>query len=196
MKFPVLRPDEKALLLGDPPPVELRPKKLTPEMALRAARKIADALVANSMIGAGEAETCARDIANHGMTGTDGYQLAKDLDDYCGWDPDFRMVEELDQFQWLARSEIEAAEKEWFARTSLQPPFPIGAHIAIGDGETGEITGIYEHGVAKYLVKIDGDPDAKPNNRGGRGTRRIVNFEDVKPAPADKALQPEESEPS
>lgn len=153
---------------------EPRPRILTPEMGLRAATSIATALVERTNIE-GDAESLAKDIAKYGRQHMDGYELAKELDDRAYWSCDLNIADELDGFSSAARHEIEAAEKEWAARNNLQPPFPIGTHIKLIRGETGEITGIYEYGPAKYLVAIDGDPNASlPSN-----SRRIVNFEDA-----------------
>ena len=151
-----------------------RPRKATPEMLMEAALATAKELAGISKIEQSEIEQCAKDIAKHGRPYGDGYQLAKLLEDYEHWDPDFEMAEILEGFGYAAQKCLEAAEKKWALENNVQPPLPVGAKVKIKGGETGEITGVYEHGAAKFLVKIDGDPNAVKTN-----SRRIVNFEDA-----------------
>lgn len=152
-----------------------RPRRLTAEMKMVVAIKTATQLAHDGLIPAGEIDSHASDIAKHGESYMDGYKLAKNLDSYCHWDCDMEMAEALDNFQFNAESEIEAAEKEWFKLTNPQPPLEIGTKVTLKRGETGVIDGIYEYGPAKYTIKVDGDPRAEaPTN-----SRRIVNFEDA-----------------
>lgn len=153
-----------------------RPTRLTPEMALAAARKTAAELVSEGHLPAHELEEAVRDIAKHGRLHGDGYDLAKDLDRYSYWDCDLHMAETLDSFSHYAQQEIHAAQKAWAEANNITPPLLSGTRVTLGNGETGEITGVYEYGVAQFLVKIDGDEQAEKTQR-----RRIVNFEDVLP---------------
>jgi hypothetical protein len=163
---------EPVTMITDP-----RPRSLTPEMALRAALVVADRLVKNAGMD-GTVEDIAHDIAEHGRPHMDGYELAKKLDNYCYWDCDLQIAEELDMFGGEAHREIERAQKEWVERNNITPQHPVGARVKLPRGEIGVITGIYEHGPAQYLVAIDGDALASlPTN-----SRRIVNFEDAEAA--------------
>ncbi len=156
---------------------EHRPKRATPEMMLAAAKRIADQLSENGLIEDSEVDEAARDIAKHGRSYTGGYELAKALDSYCGWDCDLEIATVLDDFSGEVSREIAKAEKAWFAANPVEPPFPAGSRVSIGHGETGIIDCIYEYGVAKYAIAVDGDERAAaPTN-----CRRIVNFEDVSP---------------
>lgn len=158
---------------------EPRPKTMTPEIAERVARKIADDLVKNGHIEARQLEDAVHDIvkcASHNWLG--GYELAKKLDDHCHWDCNLEIAEELDNFSHLVDSEITKAEKDWAERNSIQPPLPIGAQVrfdSVHGEETGEITDIYKQGEAKYLIKVDGDAGSGAPH----SYRRILNFEDV-----------------
>lgn len=155
---------------------EPRPKSLTPEAALRVGERVAEQLVRSGMIETEEQPACAADIAKHGTLYDDGYELAKTLERRCYWDCDLQMAEELDSFSGYAREEIDAAQKEWAERNKIQPPLPIGRRVkTIRHNEVGTITGIYEHGVAQFLIAVEGDPDYAPP----KNARRIVNFEDV-----------------
>lgn len=154
---------------------EARPNKLTPEMAMRAARATAGDLAKIGLIDPEEIDAHAIDIAKYGRRHRDGYELAKDLDNYCYWNCDLQMAEELDVFSEHARHEIETAEKEWASKNAITPPFPNGTRVKLKTGEVGTIDEVYAYGVAKFLIKIDGDRSARPPTN----SRRIVNFEDV-----------------
>jgi hypothetical protein len=154
---------------------EPRPTKATPEMKLKVARLVAQRLAEVSLIDADQVEEHAADIAEHGDCWSDGYRLAKTLDDSCYWECNFEIVEELDCFASALAHEIEAAEKIWAEQEALTPPFSISTRVKLKSGELGEIKDIYKYGAAKFCVAIDGDPRAgAPQN-----ARRIVNFEDV-----------------
>src|SRR4051812_36436544 len=56
----------------------------------------------------------------------DGYQLAKRLDNNCGWLPDTMMVEALDNWSSNARRELEKAQKAWREATNPQPALKVG----------------------------------------------------------------------
>jgi hypothetical protein len=152
-----------------------RPKMLTTEMRLSAAKSVVIDLVRQEHIEEKDAEQSIKDIAKHAYSHIDGYELAKKLDSYCGWDCNLEIAEALDGFSSYARSEIETAEKAWAERVNPMPPLPIGARVRLPHGETGMIDEVYEYGTAKFCVAIDGDPKAAPPTL----SRRIVNFEDV-----------------
>lgn len=155
---------------------EHRPNKLTPEMAVSAARRTAACLAKNGMIEDSDIDRIAADIAKHGRPYMDGYELAKTLDDRCNWYCNLNMAEELDRFSIEALREIEIAEKEWAEREAITAPLAIGTRVKLNGGETGEITEIYKYGTAKFLIRIDDDEKATPPHN----SRRIVNFEDVR----------------
>ena len=140
--------------------------KVTKEMIIEAATKIAERL-------GGDAETIA-EYYDHPM---DGYQLAKELDRNAYWDLTMSDVEELDGMSSIVERLHSEAEKKWFAENNIQPPYPIGTRIRDRrwkDREVGCIDGIYQHGVAKYLMKPDGQDDEATGNR-----RLIIKFEDA-----------------
>lgn len=146
--------------------------KFSPAIALAAAEAITDTLIRDGHLTKSQRQDAVLDIAKHARPHMDGYEIAKTLDSYEHWDCDFQMCEILDGFASECSDAIRKAEKEWAAATCPAPPHPIGTRVRIGTKETGEITGIYEHGSAKFLVKLDGGPK-------GDTSRRIINFEDV-----------------
>lgn len=153
---------------------EPRPKRLTPEMALRVALSIVDDLIKDGHITEDTRDEAARDIVSvvRHRDWMGGYEIAKSLDQWHHWGCNLEMAEILDGFGSAASHEIGQAEAEWAARNSIAPPLPIGSRVVLNTKETGEITGIYEHGAAKFLVKVDGE-------KGYPGSRRVVNFEDA-----------------
>ena len=158
--------------------VEPRPKKLTKAMSLMAAGEIANELSDAGLLRDIDPPQACTDIAQQGASRlyVDGYQLAKDLEENCEWECNLQIAKILDGYGAAARKQIDAAEKDWAARTDPQPPYPIGQRVKISNTEAGEITAIYKYGTAEYEVKIDGDANALPPHN----SRRIILFEDAK----------------
>ena len=114
--------------------------KITKEMILEAAKQISESLD-------GDAET----IAKHYRHPMDGYELARELDRYAGWDLTMPDVEELDCLSSIVSDLHREAEKTWFMENDIQPPLPIGTRI-----EQGVIHSVCDYSAAKYRVKEDG----------------------------------------
>jgi hypothetical protein len=156
---------------------ESRPK-FSPEIARLAAAEVVGELIEARHIEEAQRGDATDDLAKHaGGRYSDGYAIAKRLADRAGWDCNFEMVEILNGLSSTISYHIRESEEVWAARTSPQPPYPIGTRIKLSRDESGTIDGIYEHGAAQYVVKVDGDRAAKPPT----SARRIVNFEDAKP---------------
>lgn len=133
--------------------------KITPEMIAEAARKLA----ADNGWGADQAADIAKVYRSH----MDGYGLAKELESRHLWDIGVIEVEALDCMDGEVRAIHRAACKEWAKEHDIQPPLPIGTMTT-----RGEITGIYEHDAACYLIRADGEAN--------ESRRLIVRFEDAK----------------
>ena len=101
----------------------------------------------------------------------DGYELAKELDNVCGWMPTAQDVETLDNFGCDVREAHRQACIAWALGNNIQPPLPVGTMTTLG-----EITGIYAHDGACYEILRTGDTDPT--------RRRIVRFEDAREAAA------------
>lgn len=155
-------------------PAEPRPTRLTAEGRLNVATTLARELAEARLIRASEVEESARDIAALDVGRyTDGFELAKRLEDRAGWDCNFAMAEVLDGYSGAWREEITAEEKRWAERNDVKPPLPDGTRITFDpDGQRGVIIRVYPYGVASFLVKVDGEPD---------NTQRVVRFEDAWP---------------
>jgi hypothetical protein len=137
---------------------EMERPKVTKEMILEAATKIAERLD-------GDAETIA-EYYEHPM---DGYQLAKELDRNAYWDLTMSDVEELDCMRGIVDQLHRAAEKKWVAENNIQPPLPIGTRIT-----RGVIDSVCSYSAARYRVKEDGCTQD--------GRFLLIRFEDAKAA--------------
>jgi len=156
--------------------LSLRPK-FSPIIARLAASSVVDRLIRDGHLEEDTREDSLEDIAKYARPHMDGYEIAKALDDYASWCIDFQICETLDGFSHEVRSQLDMAERAWVAATNPQPPLAMGSRVQLSRGETGVITGIYEYGAAKYLVKVDGDPRGEAPQE----SRRIINFEDAVP---------------
>lgn len=97
------------------------------------------------------AEKSAADIASQWSDGIDGYELAKNLDNYKNWSH---------------------TRKAWASAWNIQPPYPIGTHVTTRCGG-GVIAGVSDYHAAAYLVKEDGCKQ--------EGRHMVINFEDATP---------------
>jgi len=122
--------------------------KLTDEMVRAAALKVVPKIVGNDP---DEMETCVESLARVYRWPMDGYELAKDLERYEGWDLERSDIDELDNMDHFVSTAQRQAEKEWFAANPVEPPLPVGTRIM-----QGVIAGIYEHQPAYYRVKETG----------------------------------------
>ena len=135
--------------------------KVTPEMIAQAAQKLA--------AGRGwDAEQVA-DVAKHWRSYMNGYELAKELDTYCGWDIDASDVEALDWMGTEVREIHRQACIAWAKEHDIQPPLPIGTMTT-----RGEITGVSQYDGACYLIREHGETN--------ESRRLIVRFEDARAA--------------
>ena len=149
-----------------------RPRALTADQKLAVARDVAADLEKYGHIEKHEVDAHAADIAKCGGAHMDGYQLAKELDNRCYWDYSFDMAEVLNGWSYAYDRALDSEQKAWAEREGISPTLTVGTRVKTARGECGEISGVYEHGAAKYLVKIDGTTDT---------SRRVINFEDCAP---------------
>ena len=111
----------------------------------------------------GEGQEWSRALARCNLNGN-GYDIAKDLDRYCGVMPDAELVEILDgaqSYAWTAHDEL---IKAWVAENGITPPLDVGARIAWRD-KVGVISRI-DHGKAQYLLIPDDEQDHFRNGGG------------------------------
>ena len=129
--------------------------KITKEMVFEAANEIAAKLD-------GDAET----IAKHYRHPMDGYELARELDRYAGWDLTMPDVEELDCMSSIVSDLHRKAEKKWVDENDIQPPLPVGTRIT-----QGVIDSVCDQSAARYRVKENGCTQA--------GRFLLIRFEDA-----------------
>lgn len=124
-----------------------------PQVSEDMIRRAAEAVVPNLNIDAGTPlfESSVDDIVKEYRHPMDGYDLAKMLDKWQGWDTDREDMETLDEVNGYVSEYLKEAEKAWVEAWNIQPPYPIGTRI-----KEGVIAGIYEYSVATYEVKENG----------------------------------------
>lgn len=135
--------------------------KVTPEMIAAAANKLASQN--------GWRTDQAADVAKVYRSHMDGYELAKELESRCYWDISVMDVNDLDCMDSEVREIHRSACLAWAKEHDIQPPLPIGTMTT-----RGEITGIYDHDAACYLVRKSGETN--------ESRRLIVRFEDARAA--------------
>lgn len=150
--------------------------KFSSEIARLAAEEVVSELVRNQLLTETERSDAIDGIAKHGRPYIDGYELAKALDDFEGWDCNFEIAEVLEGFWSSCDAVLRKAQKQWAAAESIAPPLAVGTRVTFSRGRAGVIDGIYEHGAAQYLIKVDGDPLTDSPSK----SRSIINFEDIK----------------
>jgi len=87
---------------------------------------------------------------------TDGYEIAKRLDNFYGWDIDSEWVEKLDDLAWLASDELKKQREQWFNENNIDPPYEIGTKL-----DKGTIVGIDTYYSGYYLVEQHNDSIGK-----------------------------------
>jgi hypothetical protein len=118
------------------------------------------------------AEESAADIASQWHPGIDGYELAKNLDNHCGWFIDAEVVDQLDNIDMVIRAAQREARKAWAKAWNIQPPHPVGTKVKSPHAK-GVIAGVCDYMGATYLIKEDGCTQ--------EGRHLLVKFEDVTP---------------
>ena len=114
--------------------------------------------VTKEMVKIAAKEVCARirdaepeDIAECYSYPMDGYQLAKALEQKFCWDIRVEDVSDLDAMDYVVRTKLTDAEKEWVARENITPKLQPGTVI-----KRGVISGVSDYGAAMYKVKEHG----------------------------------------
>ena len=133
--------------------------KVTPEIIAQAAHSLAKD---NGWDSDQEA-----DVAAHWRSFMNGYDLAKELESYCGWLITVEDVDALDCMDSEVREIHRKACIAWAKDNDIQPPLPIGSMTT-----KGEITGISQFDGACYLIRQHGETN--------ESRRLIVRFEDAK----------------
>ena len=135
-------------------------------------------------------EACAEELAlqldcdaytlvKHYSHPMDGYEFARELESWAGWQVRSQNADDLEDMQHLIDAKVSAAEKQWFEDNDIQPPLPIGARITCQSrNRTGIIEGVYEYGVARYLVR----PEQPNEHELATSAQWIIKFEDAKQA--------------
>lgn len=139
----------------------------TPEIIREAATKIA-----NNIRYIDDKETLIESLiyAWNNCSDTDGYHLARILDDDCNYTIDSIFIDDLDSMQWEVDRLIHQARTDWIKENNIVPELEIGTLLNNIPKGPGVITGVCEYSSGYYLVKRDCD-----NNN----SRLLVKFEDA-----------------
>jgi len=116
-----------------------------------------EALVQGGMLERRDAEEASDDIARCADYMMDGYELAKALDNRCGWQPCAQMVEELDNHSAAWSIAHSAAVRGWVQQHGITAPHQVGARVVVpwrGGTQPGTIERIVEE-AAEYHVMLD-----------------------------------------
>lgn len=123
---------------GKTPP---RPK-VTKDMIVEAATKI---------LNANRINECADDVGSEYRHGIDPYELAKKLENSCGWSVDSWVVEALGSLHFEIDSLHKSACENWVSQYNIRPSLENGTEI-----QQGVIDGVYQYSPAYYRVKEHG----------------------------------------
>lgn len=147
-----MNPIKEAIEAGTIPP---RPSPNHPTIRRAIATRLADLLDVSI-------ERLIDDIYSVLTPNTDGYALAKALDDQCGWSVDAELVEKLDEARQIETEVMYDAEKAWATAHGLTQPFPPGTRVRWINYEnthnTGYVTNDSYSYPAKTLIKDDAIP--------------------------------------
>ncbi|MBT2909660.1 hypothetical protein PL84_03570 [Vibrio anguillarum] len=124
-----------------------------------------------------DAEKFAIDIAKHYHNFIDAYDLAKNMENYGGWEVDSMFVDDMEQVDGYIQEIHRDAIESWSKAYQPVPSFEFGTELEAYSFSTsrhgGVIDGICEHTPAMYLVKMHDRPEDDTS-------RRLIKFEEAK----------------
>lgn len=101
---------------------------------------------------------------------TDGYHLARILDDDCGYEIDSFFIDSLDDMEYQVGHLIKEARREWIEKNNIVPELEIGTVLKNVPKGPGTIVGVCEFSPGYYLVQRECDND---------NSKLLVKFEDA-----------------
>jgi hypothetical protein len=111
-----------------------------------------------------------------------GYNLAKHLDNYCGWGADADLVEILSSAEGYGSIIVGQLTEEWVQKYGIRPAYSVGDRVACDISlrpKTGVIVKVYAN-LAKYVIQEDGKTYAQ------KESGWLIPYENVRPV--DTAL--------
>lgn len=178
-----------------------RPRENDPRIRALAAADVAARLVKECPedFPADEAEELAKDIADAIRSHRDGYEVARELEEFHSWDRlDMEIAQILDGAFSALYEHAERAAKEWVQASGWQPALSIGSRATVSHYDRtarrsvpveGEICKI-DLETARYHVFCESLGHIREEDvaKGRTGTLSIiVNAEDVEPVESEKA---------
>jgi hypothetical protein len=153
---------------------------VTDEMREQAAHKMLERLEKWEYFEHWASPTPLADLIKIASTSSNGYELAKELDDEC-WNVDSTLVEELDDFSSIIDGFHTEAIKQWVISNNIKPPLTAGTKVRFTYGwhsKTGVIAdGDRYFNEGKYHISRDDEPRS--------GCFSIVEFERVEAVPCN-----------
>lgn len=147
-------------------PIPPRPKKVDEAVVEAAATDLADTLIKHDP-GLTERDRIIEELTDAlaSMWHTDGYKLAKYMEDCHWWDPDEEIVEVLAGARHALWAAHEDAEAQWVAEHAITPKLAIGdtvtllksqvIHQSPDEPVTGKVRFIYAN-IGKYCIGFEG----------------------------------------
>lgn len=166
-----------------------RPTKIPESMEPKAIKKIAAILSEwNSEFSEKDLEELSKALFKKSLDFySNGYELAKFLDDEFYITPNSSLVEALDDIGYILNRVLDEAVEDWVRQDHIEPKFKVGDTVTIeikfgkdkGTYNDGKIYDI-DHTKAKYSINVPSLGHKDPNDKTTYGTLGIVlPFEEV-----------------
>lgn len=147
---------------------------VTDEMREQAAHKMLERLEKWGNFKYWASPTPLADLIKIASTSSNGYEIAKELENEC-WNVDSTLVEELDDFSSIIDGIHTEAVKQWVVSNNIKPPLTAGTKVSFTYGwktTTGVIANRDDYlNEGKYLISRDDETRS--------GCFSIVEFERV-----------------
>jgi hypothetical protein len=142
----------------------------TDAMRLEAAQQLVERLIKSGILPPQEIDGAAEDIAKATRyEWSDGYKMAKELEDRHHWDCDMQIAEALEEFEPILERIYSAAEQQWATENPRDPVYPDGASVT-WRGKPATVVGVDVRRPQCYHLR---QAAMRP------GSYYVVPFEDV-----------------
>ena len=137
-------------------PTEKDPKVIE-NVRVRITQILEDYLDSNSILDPPSVESEVAELIDMYQY-SNGYKLAKMLDDQFNWEPNSDLVDQLDSIKFIVHEEIDREVQKWVKENNILPKYKIGDEVVYNDYHTGfatlkaNIVKIYEK-EAKYGIQ-------------------------------------------
>jgi polyhydroxyalkanoate synthesis regulator phasin len=144
-------------------------------MRQEAATKLVDQMIKGGHIEKDDQGISIANIVEATRYETDGYKIARELENRHHWDCDMVIAEQMDRFSGILEGVYDIAEKQWAAENPSEPTFLEGESV-IWRGKPAVVRGTCEYRPQCYRLQND-------EIKAGSSAAFIVPFEDVSAHP-------------